>query len=129
MGLVWMVNNRYQEGFDLTVKYKDKALKIEIKSRGIGEYSGIVNESETQKNYPRRHFNFSKPQVESADFFVCVFVGPRKRSAIIVPRKDFSILEVKTDKTSGRITAIEGSHLIKNRTVNIEKWIEAWDLI
>lgn len=126
LGFTWFVNDRYQAGFDVTIIHNGVRQHIEVKSRGIGEYSGVINESDTQKKYPRRHFNFSKSQVSKADFFICVFVGPKKRSAIIVPKDDFHYLE---SKVKGRITAIQGSPLIKNRKIEITKWIDAWRLI
>jgi len=121
-----MVNDRYQKGFDVTIIHEDMRQRIEVKSRGIGEYSGVKNESDRQKKYPRRHFNFSEPQVARADYFVCVFVGPEKRSAIVVPKDDFHFLE---STVKGRITVVEGNPLINNRKVNISKWTEAWHLI
>ena len=126
LGCTWMVNERYQKGFDVTINQDEKRQLIEVKSRGIGEYSGVKYESDTQKNYPRRHFNFSEAQVDKADYFICVFVGPEKRSAIVVPKYDFHILE---STVKGRITAIEGNPLINNRKIDISKWVDAWNLI
>lgn len=50
LGCTWLIHDRYQEGFDVSIIHGDKKQCIEVKSRGIGEYSGVKNESDTQKN-------------------------------------------------------------------------------
>jgi len=133
-GWNWKVCYHSQIGFDLEASKKDKHIKIEVKGRSVGEYSGTVNESIVQKTVPRRHFHFSDRQREIGDFFVCVFVGPQLKRCVVIPQDDFD--KVRDTENASTVTL----RLNENDVVPIKQWkdgrqmdiknyIEGWHLL
>jgi len=120
------VCDHYQKGYDLEACKKDKRLKIEVKGRSAGEISGYKYDSLVQKKTNRRHFNFSKAQYETGDFFTCVFVFPEKEVCFVVPKRDFNRLRT-SEKNPYRITINMDSNV--NRGIDISIYKDGWGLL
>jgi len=136
-GWNWQVaENRNQKGFDLTASKNHREFRIEVKGRSLGEYSGIINESSAQKKDTRRAFNFSQAQYETGNFFVPVFVSPRIRRCIVVPKQNFDGLRT-SERSPFRMTFAVNKNLEivrvrkwkDGRRDNISKYIEGWYLL
>jgi len=117
-----------RRGFDITATKKGKTRKIEVKSRTVGDYS--PGGSLTQRTNDRRYFHFSDSQVETADYFVCFFVSPIKRTAIVVPMEKFDLLRSRTKEGNRLSFSPTRRYIIRDgKKIDISKYFEAWELI
>ena len=119
-------NNR--RGFDITATKNGEIRKREVKSRTIGEYS--PGGSLTQRTSDRRYFHFSDSQVDTADYFVCFFVSPIKKTAIVVPKEKFDLLKSRTKEGNRLSFSATRRFVIRDgKKIDISNYFEGWDLI
>ena len=133
----WQVaEKRNQKGFDLTASKSHREIRIEVKGRSLGEYSGIINESSVQKKDTRRNFGFSQAQYEIGNFFVPVFVSPMFKRCIVVPKQDFDNLRISdispfimSFAVNKNLEIVRIKKWKDGRKVNISKYIDGWYLL
>jgi hypothetical protein len=135
LGWVWKICDRYQIGYDIEATKGEKNIRIEVKGRSIGDYSGTRNESLIQKNTPRRRFHFSKPQLESGDFFIAVFVGPLTRRGVVMSHRDLLQLKdggdalIVTFRLDSKLNFVKTKRWRDGRELDITQYIEGWNRI
>ncbi len=119
-----------QRGFDLIAIKNSREIKIEVKGRGIGKYS------KKQENDNRRHFNFSKAQYDTSDYFIPVFVSPKFKTCVVIPKREFD--KFTTPKKPYRITldidtkndnAIKPRRYQDGRKLDPNNCREGWELL
>jgi len=127
-GWQWSLGSRNQEGFDIKASKNKKTIKIEVKSRTIREYS--PGGSLAQTTIDRRRFHFSDNQLESSDFFICVFVGPELTQAYVVPKNKFDILRQRTKEGNWLSFDPNRDFIIRGRKkIDVSEYAEGWHLL
>ena len=132
-GWNWKICDRFQVGYDIEAFKGKRQIRIEVKGRSVGEYSGTRYESRVQKTTPRRRFHFSKPQLERGDFFIAVFVGPFDRKSVVMSHEDLLRLMdggdelIVTFRLDSNLDFVKTKKWRDGKEMDITPFIEGWD--
>ena len=128
IGWVCRVGTRNQKGFDIEARKDNSVIKIEVKSRTIREYSPGGSYDQTTKD--RRRFQFSDSQMKSADYFVCVFVGPDFTKAYVIPKNKFELVRQRTKEGNWLSFDPNRNYIIRdNQTIDVSAFAEGWNFL
>ena len=130
---------RLKEEVGLTDEEIIKVISSEAKKRkeAISEYEKGERkdlakkekaELEVLKNYLPQQF--SDEQIDLADFFVCVFVGPNRNVSFVVPRSKFDELRQRTKEGNWLSFRPSGDFIKRdNKKIMVTEYKEGWHLL